>query len=371
MNNYCIRRAATAELETRVERLRERVMRFSAKLGGAADAGLRGLVEGTRDQLRSARRELAGKLAHNARVEIKRRMLGDRGWRLRVLAELGGTKALARWERAWARYLARQDEGGARQQDAGASVLEAPVADVRTGVRRGVRTDGSGRFRFAPIPRGRRAAKRKVKTVADNPIAAKWSGRLARLAREAARRERAEQDEGSRRLPASERVWVTAAELRGEAVEAVGGVPQGWLELEAAGRELAEADAQELERLERAIREGGLPEIEIAEAEIPEAGAVAHAPALRAADEIEDKEADPVERRVPEVSWPEPRAWDAAATRRSFERSAGASACAREGFAPIAPDVRARFAQAVGIGVEDVEAWFDGAEVADAREEES
>ena len=365
INNYCIRRAATAELESRVERLGERVMRFSAGLGTRADAMLRGIVEGTWDQLRSARRELAGKLAHNKRVELKRRMLGDRGWRLRVLAELGGAKALARWERAWARHLARRGEGMAGQPDAGASLAEAPMAHVRTGARRGVRTDGSGRFRFAPIPRRK---KRQVQKVADNPIAAKWSGRLARLAREAARRERAGGDEGAcvTRLPASERVWVTAAELRGDDVEAVGGVPQGWLELEEAGRDLPKRDARELERLETAIREGGLPEIER-----PEAGVVADAPDVRATDEIEDKEADPVERRVPEVSWPEPRAWDAAATRRSFERSAGASAGAREGFAPIAPDVRASFAQAVGIGVEDVEAWFAGAEVADAREEES
>ena len=278
---YVLKIFSTASVRASLEFARERVRRAGELPGAAAEMLAR--------RWRAERARWAKRLrmieAHNARVDLKARMLEDVEWRARVLHDLGGARGLARWERAWAKWrggaqavprAAKQepvwempsdaefwaDETEEGWEDESVEDEQHDAEDNKARARgpergHGPRVDREGVFRWAAIPRGRRGETAE----AGDAFAAKWGGRLERLARrdaaEAARRaggglgeaetapERARgQARGCERRRL---IPVSGDELRGELGE---GFQEDFCEARPAGRELDTGTAAWLAVLE-------------------------------------------------------------------------------------------------------------------------
>ena len=90
------------------------------------------------------------------RARMKSRLLADYGWRWKVIGELGGYLALDRWSRLQKRAQAMRPEKMATRPPASSprSAAQSAPADKPRKPSARVRTDSSGWFRLAPIPRG-------------------------------------------------------------------------------------------------------------------------------------------------------------------------------------------------------------------------
>ena len=279
---YVLKIFSTASVRASLEFARERVRRAGELPGAAAEMLAR--------RWRAERARWAKRLrmieAHNARVDLKARMLEDAEWRARVLHDLGGVRGLARWERAWAKWrggaqgetrAVKQEPEWEMPSDAefwadetdeewadespdeerhGAEDGKARAGEPERG--HGPRMDRDGVFRWAAIPRGRRGETAEV----EDAFAAKWGGRLERLARrdaaEAARLARVGVDTAdmalTRAAPGRARglvrgrlIPVSGDELRGELGE---GFQEDFTEARAPGRALGAEMAARLAALE-------------------------------------------------------------------------------------------------------------------------
>jgi len=147
----------------------------------------------SREVLRNARRiakatkELIKAEQHNARVLLKFEMLLSPVWRARVLKDLGGVKALKRWERSHDRAAKRRagiklikpHASPAQRKARALNLAKAKAALFEKHSKQPRRfhndnhpnifkdpckVDFEGQFRLAPIRRGHRIIKRIVKT---------------------------------------------------------------------------------------------------------------------------------------------------------------------------------------------------------------
>ena len=94
------------------------------------------------------------------RARMKSRLLADYGWRWKIIGELGGYLALDRWSRLRQRARAMRPvkkpprPPAASARSAAQSPFEREGPDKPRKASGRARTDSSGWFRLAPIPRG-------------------------------------------------------------------------------------------------------------------------------------------------------------------------------------------------------------------------
>lgn len=109
------------------------------------------------NMLKKARRKLDGAKAHNFKTGLKWNMLRRPDWRNKVLEDLGGEAALAKWDAK----VAKADMRAKNFKPYVAPVYKRPpLASLRLGAIKlppikdvfDVKTDASGAFRLAPIP---------------------------------------------------------------------------------------------------------------------------------------------------------------------------------------------------------------------------
>lgn len=166
-------------------------------------------------RMRWLRRVLDRIERHNDRVRFKWRMLGDSEWRERVLRELGGERALLRWEKAWRRLLSGEGaERGGRER------VAHPCDAARTPT---ARRDGRCEFRLARHTRG--LWREKTWSRGEAEIAAKPRETVRKALRDAM-------------FP----VPVYPSELRGEV--GAGDMPLEAVELQRVGKGLEDAIAE-------------------------------------------------------------------------------------------------------------------------------
>ena len=159
----------TAAIMARIDRLCERVPLI------LAHPSARGLLANSRRVQQAVRALIRGTISNQNRA-LKLAMLSHGTWRARVLRELGGAKALAKWAARWASYEARLKTAKAQTPEPSAEQPPAPwrktperaaeeerqkaharkcakaCAHPRI-IRDPFKVDGDGLFRLAPVPR--------------------------------------------------------------------------------------------------------------------------------------------------------------------------------------------------------------------------